>query len=492
MSESFPSSDAGPGHLPPPSAFDPSGESALEAQPHPPGTVILLLAAGEHVGWAADAAIALSASWARNGRRVVLADLHLENPSLHDRLGAANLEGMVDVFLYGASISRSARPVRGRGFYLISAGTYEPDAEAIYGHPRWPKLVAGFREASASLLLFAPAEAADLEALSRWVDGALLLGSPADPRVLAPLVERGIPVDAVLLPPGDPELERIALPGAERPARSPEPVPVPAAPRAEPAPPRRFEDPQLLIPPEPDREEPRGRCRGWLIALVVLVAMGVLAAVGYYAAVNRPDLFGRAAPGAGLAERLADGPAPAPTRLGEALPFSVQVKAFSSFPAARQELATQAGSFPAVAFFVSPEEVQGVLYHKVMAGLAIDTAVANSLQARLIEAGAIDAEDATGTWSLIRPTPFAFDLGEFPSAEAAGARADSLLVHEVPSYAVAMPYSDGTRRWQLYAGAYPDSISADALRQRLVAASVEPRLVLRIGEPGAGGEAAVP
>ncbi len=233
---------------------------------------------------------------------------------------------------------------------------------------------------------------------------------------------------------------------------------------------------------------PRGSRRGWLVALAVLVGMAVLAWVGYLAAGDRPRLSNRLAPGAAPGEGAG---AAASTRTGEALPFSVQVKAFSSFTAARQELLAQTGRYGGVLFFVSPEEVQGVLYFKIMAGLAADTAMANALQARLAEAGAIDPEDTAGAWNMIRPTPFAFDLGEFSSAGRAMLRADSLLAREVPSYAVAMPYSDGPRRWQLYGGAYPDSASAEAMRQRLRAAAVEPRLVLRVGESGAGGEAAM-
>lgn len=481
-----PTSSIHAGELPPATVYDPAEGSVSAPDLAPTDTVVLLLAAADDPAWAADAAIALGTAWAASGRRIVLADLHLESPSLHERLGAENLEGVVDVFLYGASIARSARPVRDRGFYFISAGTYEPDAEAIYHHPRWPKLVAGFRDAGASLVLFAPAGSADVEALARWSDRAVLLGRPPRRGVAAMLAEGGAPAELLLVPPETappaPEAPDEALPAGE------------AASHPEEAEPRRPEPdrPVLLPPPPVEHAEPRSRTGTWLVALAVLIIVVLLVWLGFLAAGDRAG-GAVGASGDGAAESMAAGtPPPAPSRAGDPLPFSVQVKAFNSLPAARQEVTAQAARAPGVPFFVSPEEVQGVLYYKIMAGLATDTVAAGALQQRLVRAGAIDAEDAVPGWSLIRPTPLAFDLGEFPEAAEASVRADSLLAREIPSYPVEMPYSDGTSRWQLYGGAYPDSAGADALRQRLLAAGVEPRLVLRRGRPGTGEDAAVP
>jgi hypothetical protein len=163
-----------------------------------PGAVVLLLNASDDPRWAADTAVAIAASWARAGKRVVLGDLHLEEPILHDRLGEENSDGLVDIFLYGASVARSARPPQGHGFYLIPAGTYTATPEDVYRHPRWNKLVAGFRDASATLLLFTPARSPGMEALAVWSDSSVLLGR------LSPH-ELPVPVEsllAVLVPPG--------------------------------------------------------------------------------------------------------------------------------------------------------------------------------------------------------------------------------------------------------------------------------------------------
>ncbi|MBV9109046.1 MAG: hypothetical protein JO306_06550, partial [Gemmatimonadetes bacterium] len=136
--------------LPPPTFFDPTFErlpSAAAYDPEHPGPVLLLFDPRADRRWGADAAIALATGWNAAGRRTVLADLSIEDPILHERVGVPNLDGVVDLFLYGASLARSARPVPGRGFLLITAGTYTPEPEAIFRHQRWEKIVEGFREA---------------------------------------------------------------------------------------------------------------------------------------------------------------------------------------------------------------------------------------------------------------------------------------------------------------------------------------------------------
>jgi hypothetical protein len=186
--------------IPPPSLFVPHSPELpppLAADAAEPGPILLLVNAAQDPIWAADSAIAIASNWARAGRRVVLADLHFEEPILHTRLGESNLEGVVDIFLYGASVARSARPPRDYSFFLIPAGTYTAAPEDVYGHPRWSKLVAGFREAGATLLAFVPASAPGVEMLSQYSDGAVLLGRAQAAVTSALSVES---VRAVLVP----------------------------------------------------------------------------------------------------------------------------------------------------------------------------------------------------------------------------------------------------------------------------------------------------
>lgn len=462
MSE-FDRSDDRLGTLPRAVRYDPSGGVPLPLVGET-GTVVLLLAGAVDRQWAAEGAVGLSAAWARGGRRIVLADLHLENPLLHELTGSRNLEGMVDVFLYGASIARCARPVSGQGFFLIPAGTYEPDAEALYHHPRWPKIVAGFRDASATLVLFAPAGGTDIAALSEWIDRVILLGEPGPGAGLDSLAARGVEPGTMLVPPGT----------------APSPAPPAAGPGESGD--RPDDSREMLIPPPPRRGRPQRR-QGVYTILAILAAAAIVATAGYLLARYRPDLvpWARAAATAGQ-EEAAPLPASSASRTGYPAPYSVQVKAFTSLPAAMAQVSEERGRFDRQPFFVSPEEIQGIMYYKVLAGLVADTVEATRLREALVQSGSVEDEEAVGSWSLIQFTPLAFDLGEYASEAAAAVRADSLAARDVPSYVSPMPYSDGSRRWQLYAGAYRDSLSADAMRQRLVAAGVAPRLVARIAE----------
>lgn len=478
MNDSSPYRRAGGPELPPPTLYDPADDIAAPIALDPGDTVVLLLVGEVDRRWAADAAIGMSTAWAASGRRVVLADLHLENPLLHEPLDAENLEGLVDVFLYGASIARSAKPVGGRGFFLIPAGTYTPDVDAIYEHPRWPKLIAGFRDAGASLVLFAPAGAANLRYLAESVSQVVLLGAPRDPAVLAPLSLAGVGLRGLVVPPS---ADTVPSPAAVPLAAVPAPLPeAPAAP-APVAP-----DAGLHLPPPPVRTPQRGD--GVMkLALWIMLAVAVVAAIAYAAVSLRPDLVPWAGVGSSAgADTVALAPqsalAPrAPTRGGEPLPYSVQVIAYKSLSAATEQLERVRQQVPAVQVFASPEEIQGVLYYKVLAGALPDTALAQQIREVLVASGAINEEDASGAWSLIQHTPLAFDLGEYSTREAAIAAVDSMQARSIPTYPVAVPYSDGTQRWQLYGGAYTDSTTAGAMRRLLTEVGLEPRLVARTG-----------
>jgi hypothetical protein len=214
MSEN-PPHDLGGTALPPAASFDPGAGAlppALEWGAAGQGApVVLLVSAAGDRAWAADAAVALATAWARAGRRIVLADLHLQEPVVHERLGEANQDGVVDVFLYGASLSRTARPVPGRGFYLISSGTYTEDPDAVLRHPRWPRIAAGFADAQATLLLFVPAGAAGLAALAEWAPAAVLLGGADAGRLPAGLRVQAVAAPAGALPLADEGLDVEAL-----------------------------------------------------------------------------------------------------------------------------------------------------------------------------------------------------------------------------------------------------------------------------------------
>ena len=487
--------------LPPPTLYDPADDKETPPGTDPAGAVVLLLVGEGNAAWAGRTAIELASTWARAGRRIVLADLHLENPVLHETIGDDDLEGLVDVFLYGVSITRSARPVPGRGFHLLPAGTYTSDVEGIYHHPRWAKLVAGFREAGATLVLFAPADGADVSALSRWASEAIVLGDLADGRALAPLASAGVRVRAHLVQPND-------LPGVRAEGAAPTAPPPPAsfvAPPPGEAQPRvplvlveppgadrlRDDEDELHLPPPPMRDPPRRR--PIYFALWLLLGVVVLALAGYVVGRLRPDLLPWPSmladrPGADttLAAIAADDALAAPARSGAPLPYSVQVIAFQSLPAAIERLATDRARVTHAPVYISPEEIGGIVYYKILAGALPDTTAARELRDSLVAEGVVNEQDAAGGLSLIQSTPLAFQLAEYPSQDAAAAAADSLQARNIPAYALPMPYSDSTYRWQLYAGAYRDTASSAPLRALLTSAGLTPALVTRSGRAAAG------
>lgn len=507
-----------PGHrLPPPTFFDPTFErlpAAAAFDGEQPGPVLLLFDPRADRAWVADAAIALATGWNAAGRRTVLADVSIEDPILHERVGVPNLDGVVDLFLYGASLARSARPVPGRGFLLITAGTYTPDPASIFTHPRWEKIVAGFREAQASLLLFVPIDAPNLASLGRWAGDVVLLGDRADGELFESVVPDSLRLRAWLTPPARPGA------GPARPAvapgeRFPEPEPVPPwkAPPREPAsgPPPPMAAPSgdatAYVPaaelpvPEPEWEatvepEPgKGKRRKsipkqrrvsplMLVLLVLLfIALAAFAAVTFL-----PDLL------SGF-ERSPDAPrssARLPGRRAQAAalpagtprPYSVYVKAYQGdrgYDAAVQWAQRVERELPGTPAYVFPEEISGLIYYKVYAGMLDDTVQAAALRTRAIEAGLANPDDVGGPAGLIQSRPWTFALGEFPTREAAAARAAELATAAIYASPTAVPQSDGTERWTLYAGAYPDSARAEPMKKTLQSARLPARLVARVG-----------
>lgn len=456
---------------------DPLPEALLRRAPTG-SPAVLLLAAGDDREWTAEAALAVAAEWART-QRVVLVDLDLEGARLHEHAGAENLDGIVDIFLYGASLTRSARPVRGRGFYLIPAGTYTPDAGALYRHPRWQKLLAGLRETGAALLLYAPADAPDVQALGAWAREALVLGD--DGGRWADTLPAHWKVHAVLVPPADPapaqggEADAVEAPALAAPPPEQTTISVVPAHAAE-------EEPgapeDLVLPPPQQR---RGR-RWWVTPVLAVLLLAVVAAALTYAALTRwPDLFrGGASEPATVPNPVQPVHRPPPAQpAGEAAPYAVRTQAFSTLAAAWEQARENAGSVGEVPFYVSVEEIQRHQYYKVMAGLLTDTAAAGALRARLAQARIVDTDDAAGAGSQVELVPYTFDLGTRETRVAAAQRVDSLYALQVAAYAAAVPYSDGSTRWHLYAGAFRDSASAEVMRQSLERQDLEARLVER-------------
>ena len=124
--------------------------------------------------------------------------------------------GLLQCFRDGLPVSAIARPLSedGRVFVLPSGG---PDVQGrlVMESARWPRLIAGFREVDALLLLVADARTPGLETLMSAVDGVVAVDLP-------PVVVRSWPLLATVDRP-EPELPPLA-PFPEPPPRAARPL----------------------------------------------------------------------------------------------------------------------------------------------------------------------------------------------------------------------------------------------------------------------------
>jgi hypothetical protein len=117
-------------------------------------------------------------------RRVAVGDLLNEAPPLQALVTGDNPHGLVDSFLYGVSLTRIAQQVPDAGeLFVMPTGTSAPDYEDIFTNTRWRRLIAGFREVGALLLICAPADAPHVHDLVDVSDGVVIVGDVVPPEV---------------------------------------------------------------------------------------------------------------------------------------------------------------------------------------------------------------------------------------------------------------------------------------------------------------------
>lgn len=164
--------------------LDPTDPPPLaDASERDDGTVVVFAVAvdEEDERWARESAAATTRSWATRAERTFLMDLDLESPGLHRTLEVENLEGTADLFLFGSSLQRVAQAVDGGAFFFAPAGTPTADPEAVLRHDRWERLIRGFRDVGATLLLYLPLDLPGAGQVLERADRVVVLG---DPRVL--------------------------------------------------------------------------------------------------------------------------------------------------------------------------------------------------------------------------------------------------------------------------------------------------------------------
>ncbi len=198
-----------------PPAWTPFDADSPPSLPAGRGHVVAVLVPTDAEAWAPELATRLARAWSEAGHRVVLADLDLAAPRLHDVLGVENRDGVADAVAFGASVGRVAQAVPGAPFFFIGAGTAVAEPASLLDHPRWAALCQGFQEADATLVTFVPDEGAARAAVLEQATHVVLLApdasGPAAPdgveagRVLAVLGPDETPAAAPDSEPGGPE-----------------------------------------------------------------------------------------------------------------------------------------------------------------------------------------------------------------------------------------------------------------------------------------------
>jgi hypothetical protein len=127
-------------------------------------------------------------------RRTVVADLVGDLPPLRSLIAEDDAHGITDSFLYGVSLNKIGYEVAGTpNLYVMPSGTDPVIGEQIFRSARWKKLVAGFSEVGALLLLVARNDAIGIGELIEQVDGVVLVKDPTLPAATSALVLARVP-----------------------------------------------------------------------------------------------------------------------------------------------------------------------------------------------------------------------------------------------------------------------------------------------------------
>lgn len=435
---------------------------AAELAQHLPGilrgsAVVALVPATDDRTWAAGIAWAIARAAAAGGRRTALVDCFADEPTLHHVAGAANVDGIVDAFEYGASLNRIAQQQPEANLFFIPAGTFAPDAQQLVAHPRWRRLSAGFRHEEALLLLYVAAE--HVGTLAAEPDGMIVIApegldtAVARAPAVAEAVGRGAALLAVVAAQGGAPAEVAAAPVE----------PAGEAPPGEAARPtlRKRGSAPLAMLVEGRR---RSSWVGWVAAALV-VALGV---AGY---VFRADL----AEITGLAKSApANAPgdtAPHPPPRVDTLGYAVQVSAWSSLRDAYVDAdSLEQGGTPTI---VVPVELPRLgRRFRVYAGPLRDSSAADSMLVRLHSGGWLPVGEGA-----VATVPLSFALAGGLGPNAAQAERSRLREAGVPCFILGQ--ADGTYR--LFAGAYESAAQAAALHTLLSATGGAGELVPRVG-----------
>ena len=386
---------------------------------------------------AAEVALAIAAAHAPE-RRVAIADLVGGIP----QLGALSEgRGLLECLRDGDSISEIARPLTADGsIFVLPAGRGVIAERWVFESARWDRLVGGFREVDALLLLVAPPWAPGLETLIGRVDGVVAVDLPPNQIRAWPLLATVDRPEAEL-----PEIVvgRRALRAASGTARLP---------------------------------------RAAVVALVALVATGLGAASWSIARQSRLasaqaaslEASARGATARARPEevRIVLGEIVNPGDSTRAAVFAVELIAANTLTSANSRLVALGAAAPAPT--VAPLELggEGRTWYRVIVGA---WQLREDAERWLASERARGALRADGGRVVI--VPLALELAVMRDGTAAAEAIVEWRSRGISAYAL----RSENGRIRIYAGAFEGSAQAAVLAMRLRALGAEPRLAYRIG-----------
>jgi hypothetical protein len=398
---------------------------------------------GPDANAAAEVALAIAAIHSGE-RRVAIADL----VGGIERLSAiSDAVGLLECLRDGEPISEIARPLTADGAIFALPAGRGPIAERwVYESARWVRLIGGFREVDALLLLITPPHAPGLETLIARVDGVVAVDLP-------PTQVREWPLLATV---DRPEPELPAIPGTPR-----------LTPRQTPAP-----------------RPPQRRWARW-------AAIPLLAAAAAYWFVGRSDGVARSAIGTSAdaatastppgtppgtpptAElRIDIGPIVNPADSALATRFAVELVAANTLASANSRLAALEGGAPTPT--VAPVILggSGHTWYRALVGAWPTRDRAASWLAAERTRGLLRAEVGR-----VVEVPLALQLGAVTTVPAAREMIATWEARGISAYALTQEQG----RIRVYAGAFESPAQAVVLAMMLRELGAEPRLAYRIG-----------
>lgn len=445
--------------------------------------LVALVPAPGDLDRAAEAAWDFARRVASTGRRVALIDCYVDAPRLHAVAGEPDGDGIVDVFEYGASLSRIARAQPEGTLFFVPAGTFSPDPAGMMARPRWRRLSAGFRHEDAVMLLFLPPNC--LGALASEVDGLVVIapgyaGSDlaGSPEIRAAL-DRGIPLLATFTATADAAPDAPAMrsalpyPGVEEPPGAEDREPSSAEAESRTPEPPRLESGEPASPagrPVLRRPGGAGTPRRRLdVYLLILVLAAAAAAVTYRRQLGWSDVMYATGPSQPEVRVVAAFRQLVPHAV-DTLPFAVQVSAWTSFTQALEDADTIEGRgfLP----MISPVRLQRTMWYRVYVGPVDSQDAADSLLGAVRAAGLDGSKAAT-----VALVPLSLALRRVGTPLAARAERGRLRAAGVAAFVLGQ--ADGSYR--LFAGAFDSPDQAAYLDSLLTPTGSAGQLGPRVG-----------